>query len=131
MDVGPKKTCVLRLYSAAEGAELVKMRYAIRSFDEQDYARVTSLNPLNKWFLETHYDHRRYSKACALASEISECPLLAADSTRRRHSFMKSLCWRFVVQRLSRSFVEAPRDRVELGLRIFGEVDPLGEILPQ
>ena len=73
----------------------------------------------------------RQRQRVTVNGELAIRPLRVADSTRRRNSFMKSLCWRFVVQRLSRSFVEAPRDRVELGLRIFGEVDPLGEILPQ
>ena len=47
-----------------------------------------------------------------------ERPLTTADSTGRRNSLMKSLSWCFVVQCLSGSFVEAPSDRVELGLRI-------------
>ena len=42
----------------------------------------------------------------------------AADSTGRRNSLMKSLSWCFVVQCLSGPFVEAPSDRIELGLRI-------------
>jgi hypothetical protein len=44
---------------------------------------------------------------------------------------MKSLSWCFVSQRLSRPFVETPSDRIELGLRVPGEVDSLGQVLPQ
>ena len=51
--------------------------------------------------------------------------LSAADSTRRRNSFMESLRGRFVVKRFSRPFVEASGDRVELGLRVSGEVNSL------
>ena len=54
-----------------------------------------------------------------------------ADSTRRCNSFLKSLSGCFVLKRLSRSFVEAPSDRVELGLRIPCEIDALGQILSQ
>src|SRR5206468_5382208 len=71
----------------------------------------------------SHTEAYREGITCAVECPVlGDCraqferPPLAADSTGQRNSFMKSLCGRFVLQRLPWSFVEAPSDGVELGL---------------
>src|SRR5262245_53726734 len=58
-------------------------------------------------------------------------PHVTVVSTGRRNTLAKSLCWRLEVQRFSGPLVELARHLVQLGLRVRGEIEALGEVLAQ
>src|SRR6185369_8260037 len=59
------------------------------------------------------------------------CLLSAAGSTGRRNTGVKSLCWGFVFQGLTRPFVELTRDFVQISLRVPRQVGSFRKVLPQ
>ena len=56
---------------------------------------------------------------------------MAAGSTGRRNTGVKSLCWGFVFQGLTWPFVELTRDFVQMGLRVPRQVGSFRKVLPQ
>ena len=60
-----------------------------------------------------------------------QCPLLAAGSTGRRNTGVKSLCWGFKLQGLTWSFVELTGHFVQIGLRMHRQVGALRKVLSQ
>src|SRR5665811_1588492 len=61
----------------------------------------------------------------------NQCLLLAAASTDRRNTSVKSLCWGFKLQGLAWSLVELTRHFVEMSLRVHRQVGALRKVLPQ
>src|ERR1019366_5358702 len=59
------------------------------------------------------------------------CPLCAASSTGRCNTGVKSLCWGFKLQGLTRSFIELTRHFVQIGLRVHRQVGSLRKVLSQ
>jgi hypothetical protein len=60
-----------------------------------------------------------------------DCPLCAASSTGRCNTGVKSLCWGFKLQGLTRSFIELTRHFVQIGLRVHRQVGSLRKVLSQ
>src|SRR5665213_65336 len=60
-----------------------------------------------------------------------EMTRLAAGSTDRRNTGVKSFCWGFELQGLTWPFVELARHFVEIGLQVYRQIDSLREVLPQ
>src|SRR5471030_1122275 len=58
-------------------------------------------------------------------------PHMAAGSTDRRNTGVKSLCWGLKLQRLPRPFVELTGGLVQLSLRIHRQVGSFRKVLPQ
>ena len=66
-----------------------------------------------------------------IANAMARCPFMAAGSTGRRNTSVKSLCWGFKLQGLTWPFVELTSHFVQIGLRAHRQVSALREVLSQ
>jgi len=57
--------------------------------------------------------------------------LCAADSTGQRNTFAESLSGRLEAGRFARPLIQLSGDRIELGLRVAGDVDAFRHVLPE
>jgi hypothetical protein len=64
-------------------------------------------------------------------SRAAQRPLWVADSTGRRNTFVEHLSWRLVAQGLPRTLVQFSRNGIQAGLRVAGDVQPLGQVLSE
>jgi hypothetical protein len=54
--------------------------------------------------------------------------MLAVDSIDRSNTMSKLLSWGLILQGPAWSFIELPRNRIQLGLRMNGQVIPTGVV---
>src|SRR5450830_2153858 len=64
-------------------------------------------------------------------AKIHLCPLWSASSTGRCNTGVKSLCWGFELQGLTRPFVELTRHLIQISLRVHRQVGSLRKVLSQ
>src|SRR5271169_4269956 len=62
---------------------------------------------------------------------LAQVRYVLAGSTGRRNTGVKSLCWGFKLQGLTRSFVELTSHFVQIGLRVHRQVGALRKVLSQ
>jgi len=60
-----------------------------------------------------------------------KCPLLAATSTDRCNTGVKSFCWRFELQCFAWPFVQLTSHLVQMSLRVYRQAGSFGEVLTQ
>src|ERR1035437_2498727 len=69
--------------------------------------------------------------AASKAALGARCPLLAASSTGRCNTGVKSLRWGFKLQGLTWSFIELTRHLIQISLRVHRQVSSLRKVLSQ